>query len=149
MRKFILSFSLFLIVSFVNAQKASDESAVKQAVLDLFEGISNVDMNAIKTNVTNDFIILEQGVVWNMDSVQHIMNQFKGLSYHRINKLDFFKTEVKGSSAWVAYNNAAEITINGRKASIEWLESAFLVKENNKWKVKMLHSTVKERKVSE
>ncbi len=63
------------------------------------------------------------------------------MTFKRTNNLNFIKTEVKGNTAWVYYNNTAEMTINGKQRNANWLESAVLVKKDKDWKVKLLHST--------
>jgi hypothetical protein len=67
----------------------------------------------------------------------------------RINSFEFLKTEIKGEMACVAYKNKADVTFKGKRKVITWLESAVLVKEAKGWKLKMLHSTVLERKTVE
>ncbi len=87
-------------------------------------------------------MLLEDGAVWNTDTLISKVNQLKALDFSRTNRLNFIRTEVKGNTAWIAYHNAADITINGQKMTMQWLESAVLIKEGKEWKIKVLHSTV-------
>lgn len=115
---------------------------VQQTIVDLFEGFSAFDVNHIASLCTEDVKILEDGVVWNIDSLRVKINPEKAKTVKRVNRLDFIQTELQGNMAWTAYHNRAEITMNGKTRTIQWLESAVLVQEGKKWKVKLLHSTV-------
>lgn len=128
----------------LNAQPQNDNerARVNQSVTKLFEGIAALDTKMIKQYSTKDFLLLEDGAVWNMDTLTSKLNQLKGLSFSRINHLDFIQTEVEGNAAWVAYNNAADMIVNGQRMNVQWLESAFLVKQGKDWKIKLLHSTM-------
>ena len=132
----------------VNAQNHhnNEETKLRRSVTRFFDGFSELDPNIIKQYSTADLLLLEDGAVWNMDSIvisiNRLKDQIKGAGFTRINHLDFIQTEVKGHSAWVAYHNTADLTFNnGQKRKLQWLESAFSVKEGNDWKIRLLHST--------
>lgn len=124
----------------------SGHEMVNQVVIDLFQGFSDLNLEKIKSHCTNDFLLFENGAIWNADSLAPGINRRKGSpDFRRINKFDFIKTEITGKTAWTSYYNQAEITSAGKTFRVRWLESAFLVKEKKTWKMKFLHSTVVER----
>jgi ketosteroid isomerase-like protein len=125
----------------VQAQKNEEEGKVNKVITGFFDGISALDVKLMGQYVTNDFLLLEGGDVWNMDTVAVYLNQLKTGSFNRTNRLNFIRTEIKGNTAWVAYHNAADMNINGKKRNVEWLESAVLVKDGTEWKIQLLHST--------
>ena len=43
--------------------------------------------------------------------------------------------------AWVSYWNKAEIRREDQLRTVVWLESAVMVRENDRWKIQLLHST--------
>ena len=43
--------------------------------------------------------------------------------------------------AWVSYWNKEEIRREGQLRTVVWLESAVMVRENDRWKIQLLHST--------
>lgn len=143
-KPFLLLSFLIVTATYLNAQTRnnSEQTKVNQTVIKLFDGIAALDMKMVGRHSTEDFLLLEDGAVWNMDTLASRLNPLKAVSFSRTNRLDFIRTEVEGNSAWVAYNNAADMVVNGQKRTIQWLESAFLVKQGNDWKVRMLHSTV-------
>lgn len=137
----LLFFFTLLMTSMTYSQIKINPSLVNQTVIKLFDGIAALDMGSIRQNTTKDFLLLEDGELWNLDTVTIKLSQFKGVNFSRKNSLHFIKSEIKGNTAWVAYNNTADMTINGQQMTIRWLESAVLIKEGKTWKVKMLHST--------
>lgn len=144
MRKFFFLL-LFFFLAFsslpIQAQKSDEKEKVNQVLTRFFDGISALDIKLMKQYVTNDFLLLEAGDVWNMDTVAVYLNQSKTGSFSRTNHLNFIRTEITGNTAWVAYNNAADMNINGQKRNVQWLESAVLVKDGKEWKIQLLHST--------
>jgi hypothetical protein len=145
-----LSFLLFSGLIFcytVSSQVAnSGNKFVEQTVIDLFQGFSELSLEKIKNHCTSDFLLFENGAVWNADSLAPGINRRKNSpDFRRINKFDFIKTEVRGKTAWTSYYNKADITSSGKTFSVRWLESAILVKEKKNWKIKFLHSTELER----
>jgi len=54
---------------------------------------------------------------------------------------EFIKTESGKTTGWVTYRLHSVITKDGKKTSMEWLETVFLEKQRKQWKVKHLHST--------
>ncbi|WP_020604220.1 DUF4440 domain-containing protein [Spirosoma spitsbergense] len=145
MKKSFLAVVILIMVSTclrAQSQGRSEKTKVNQAVTKLFDGIATVDTELMKQYATDNFLLLENGAVWNMDTLINKLTRPKGRSFSQINHLDFMETEVTGSTAWVAYNNAADITIDGKTTTIKWLESAFLVRQGKDWKIRLLHSTV-------
>jgi hypothetical protein len=146
--KQVLFFFVLVTISFNSyAQNDKSKAEVNQTLIQLFDGIAKLDMNKIQQYSTHDVIILEDGAIWNMDSVRNIVNMMKGTTFSRTNTFDFIQTEVKGNTAWVVYHNTADMTINGQAMNIRWMESAVLVKEGNAWKVRLLHSTTQKPQV--
>lgn len=136
----LLSTFIFLISLYPQATKTEQES-VNQVLIKFFDGISALDLKLMQQCVTNDFLLLEGGDVWNMDTIAVYLKRYETGSFSRINALHFIRTEVNGNIAWVAYNNAAEIINKEEKRSAKWLESAVLIRAGNEWKIQLLHST--------
>lgn len=124
------------------AQPTADELRVNQAVIRLFDGLAALDASLMKQYTTPDFLLLENGAVWTMDTLLAKVAPLKSTNFSRINHLDFIRTEVTGNTAWVAYHNRADMVVNGQPSTRQWLESASLVKQGNDWQISLLHSTV-------
>lgn len=136
----------FLFLSFcafaVNGQeKTTPQKEVEQTVVKFFDALSAFDFGKMKY-YTKDIQFVEYGEIWDLDILIGRVKPMVGTSVKRINTLKFTKTEVKDNTAWVIYNNTAEFDDGGKKDQVNWLESVVLVKDEGRWKMTLLHSTV-------
>jgi ketosteroid isomerase-like protein len=118
---------------------AADHPAF-QPVKELFAAMSKHDGKAMQETSTEDFQLLEHGEDWTMQQLVDAV-QPKGKPYERKNFFSQIRARQKGDTAWVSYWNKAEITRDDGLRTVVWLESAVVVKENDRWKVQLLHST--------
>ena len=136
---------MFLLLTIVSltagAQDSAEKNLIQGSVVRFFDAIAYLDDNAMKTELTSDFTLIEHGLVWNADSLINHLKPMKGKQVTRINKLDFTKTEQHGDVAWIYYFNTAEISISEKKRTVKWLESAVLIRKNKKWLLAQMHST--------
>jgi hypothetical protein len=110
------------------AQTRNDEVAIKQRIIGFFDGVAKLDEGIIRSGLTKDFQLLEQGLVWNADSLIAVLKN--------VNKAAFVR-----DVAWVSYWNYADIRLGDRKFKRKWLESAVLLEESGTWRIAFLHST--------
>ncbi len=149
MKKIIVFvFSLASLFSIAKAQSQLSESqrAVNQVVVDMFDALAKRDTTTLKIYCTEDMILLEDREVWTLDTLTLKVSQNKDTSYNRVNKMDFIETKIEGKTAWTCYYNQANITRKGKQVMVRWLETAILIKDKQKWKMRVLHSTTIERK---
>lgn len=121
----------------------SQKDSVEASVISFFDGLAELDATKLKAWTTADFLLLEDGEVWNMDTLISMIAPMKGRNFKRVNRFSFIATEQKGDIAWVSYHNTAVFTVNERQQTRDWLESAVLVRQEGRWKIKLLHSTRK------
>jgi len=140
-----IKFSCLIIFAFagvcVHAQDKNIK-AVQETINTFFKAFSEGDFKYIKQSSTIDFLLLEQGMIWNLDTLQNKLAKPKPTGYSRKNRFEFFETRITGKRAWVGYHNYADFETAAGKRKIHWLESAVLVKEKNSWKLEMMHSTI-------
>jgi hypothetical protein len=127
----------------VNAQ--SGHQAVESLIQDSFDTLwSAYKTDQILNYHTSGYMLLENGIVWNNDSVAYYLQRAasSGQDYQRINRFEFEKIPVNGKQAWCAYINYATLK-SGEKVlrKISWLESANLVKKPESWRIQFLHAT--------
>ncbi len=141
-----LSFLLFFcfpIAAF--SQTSIDEKAIQDLIQNSFDDLfSDFESDKLLDYYTADFLLLEQGEVWNNELILDYFEQAKNNPnpVNRTNRFDFIETKVNGNTAWIAYHNFATISRNGEVIQeIYWLESATAVKTENGWRLDMLHST--------
>jgi len=132
---------LFILFFNVNSFCQKEKDSIEASISKFFDGLSQIDANKLKAYTTDDFILLENGQLWNIDTLVNKMSDPKNAGIKRVNKFQFIKTEQNGTVAWVSYHNSADFSLNEKKQTVNWLESAVLQKENGRWKIKLLHST--------
>lgn len=138
--KGIFFISLFAMCStHLLAQK--DKRKIEATVVGFFNGLSLVNADTLKYYSTTDFQLLEDGQVWNMDTLINKIMPRKNSKIERINTFEFIRTEQSGNMAWVSYNNSAEFRLGEKQQIMKWLESAVLTKSKGSWKIQLLHST--------
>lgn len=124
-----------------------DLNQVKNLITQSFEDIwSNLDSTKIAEYHTDDFMVLENGIVWNNDSVKSYLNRERKEveihKYKRLNKLDFLKSVHNQTSIWIAYDNYGTwVKGTDTLGTVHWLESVIAVKDQDQWKLQQLHST--------
>ncbi len=123
----------------ITTATAADHPAF-QPVKELFAAMSKQDGKAMQETATADFQLLEHGEDWTMQRLIEAV-QPKGKPYVRKNFFNQIRAREIGNVAWVSYWNKAEIQSEGGTRIIVWLESAVVVKEGDRWKIQLLHST--------
>lgn len=149
MTRIILLILILIVQFFPGASQTrwtKKEQKVQQVVTELFQALADRDFDKLKANCTSDITVLENGITWNLDTLEQKINSTKAIpDFKRVNMIGFLDTRVKGKTAWVSYNNRADLTRNGQKGYVQWLESVVLVKEGKVWKIQLLHSTLIKR----
>jgi hypothetical protein len=119
--------------------EAADHAAF-QPVKELFAAMSKHDGKAMQETSTQDFQLLEHGEDWTMQELVDAV-QPKGGPYERKNFFVQIRARQKGNVAWVSYWNKAEIHSASGLRTVVWLESAVMVREDDRWIIQLLHST--------
>ena len=126
-----------------------EKQQIKHLISASFDEVFS-DLNAKKMDkfYTDDFLLLEDGALWNRDSIANSFDQTINATLkekiipRRINTIDFIDIKISNGMAWVVYQNYAvwkhETTIYGKA---HWLESATAIRTKDGWKLQMLHST--------
>lgn len=120
-----------------------------QIAKDLIQGAfdnlwGGVDSTKILDYHTEDFVILEQGQVWDNDRIKQYMrgqlaNDNRPI---RINKMNYLSIDKYGPSIQIAYYNDADFMEgDSLVGQAQWLESALAVPTPNGWRLKMMHSS--------
>ncbi|WP_396195046.1 DUF4440 domain-containing protein [Flavobacterium sp.] len=135
----------FTAISFGQSALKPEESQLKALIIKSFDEIwSELNSKNINKFYTKDFLLLENGEVWNNDTIAQYLDKaiLKKPMPTRVNTIEIIDVKVSNGTAWIAYKNQAEFTVDNkiiRKAY--WLESATAILTENGWKLDMLHST--------
>lgn len=143
MQKIKILFFILLISVTVHAQKAATEQKiVQQAIENMFTALTNGDTSVLKTLVTSKVHFYEYGQIWNIDTIISITMMGKTIpDFKRTNSFEFISTTVIKKTAWVTYYLQSVIAGDGKQEMVKWLETVVLIKDENKWKIDVLHST--------
>ncbi|RXK46551.1 nuclear transport factor 2 family protein [Aquirufa rosea] len=139
--KYILFSFIFCLLTHFNSLGQSSPESLQKPIIQFFEGFSQLSEKLIRENTTEDFVLLEDGMLWNNDTLATKIKGAKSMNFERKNTFKFIHSEERGDTAWLTYWNQADITVGGKNRVIRWLESAVLVRQADRWKIRMLHST--------
>jgi len=128
---------------YAQGQLTRNQQAVQQAVLKLFNALSNRDSVNLKLFCADDITLYEYGQIWNLDTLINKAIRLNTASdFKRINTIDFINTTISKKAAWTTYHNQADINRDGKQTTVKWIETVVLVKQQKRWKIKVLHSTL-------
>jgi hypothetical protein len=131
----------FLLSTQFSFAQTSEKAEVQQVITRFFDALSVANIPLMKAEVSDDFILLENGEIWTIDTLANKISRPKPEGYLRQNSFDFLSTKTDKNRAYVYYKNKAEISSKTRNATIKWLESAILRKEKGRWRMEFMHST--------
>lgn len=140
----LLLFTLFTAAS-LQAQQllTKEQKAVQETVVNMFDALSNRDSVSLKMYCADDIRLYEYGQAWNLDTlINKAIRLNTAPDFKRINTIDFINTTISNEAAWATYTNRADITLNEKQITRKWLETVVLVKEQESWKIKVLHSSL-------
>jgi hypothetical protein len=142
MRTLVIAFILLISLQ-AKAQNENEPQAVISAV---FQAISDRNEEKLRTLSSNDLLIIEDAKLWSIDTLIKSLRKPVPQDYKRENNFQFISQVVKNDIACVTYENKASITGNNNHYLIVWMETAILVRVEEKWILKILHSTTKEKR---
>lgn len=148
MKKLLMPLLAFLLVEQLHAQSLppKEDQSVQQTIIQLFQALSNRDVEGLKTYSTTDVTFYEYGQVWNLDTlIAKAITRNQSTDFKRANNFEFINTTTDRTIAWATYRLQSVIVRDGKQTTSQWIETVVLVKERKQWKVKHLHSTLIKR----
>ncbi len=120
-------------------QKIANDSA-KKLITDYFEAISSNDFEELKNLSTPDYVLYEDGLIWNNDS---LINAIQAMPEAEIDyELVDFTFEADCNGTLVRYVNHGRLTLNDTaRFNVKWLESAYVKEVAGMPKLAFLHSS--------
>lgn len=131
----------FLLSTQFSFAQTTQKAEVQQVITRFFDALSVANIPLMKAEVSDDFILLENGEIWTIDTLANKISRPKPEGYLRQNSFDFVSTKIDKNRAWVYFKNKAEITSKTRNLTIKWLESVIFRKEKGRWRMEFMHST--------
>ena len=128
-----------------NITTPEDELIIKDLVQGAFDDLwAGFDSTKVLTYHTPDFIILENGEVWDNARIKLWMKNklANPTGTKRVNSMEYIAIDRYGPSIQASYWNYAKmIAADSTISNLRWLESAVAVPTNDGWRLKMMHST--------
>jgi quercetin dioxygenase-like cupin family protein len=122
---------------------SNDEQKVQQTITNVFNALSDRDAASLKNYCTADVRFYEYGQTWTIDTlINRAITKNVAPDFKRTNRFEFVNTTIQGNTAWGTYNLYSEVTSNEKTAALQWLETVVMIREENKWRLKVLHSTL-------
>ncbi len=134
---------LALIFGCQEEKKADDPEVLKQVLLEYFKGIKDINLDEMKAVTTSDYLLFENGQVWNNDSIYEFLKSLPPFVAEY--KLDNFRINIDSETGNIVYYNHADLIMNDTiEIKYDWIESATFKKVDGEWKIDFLHSTVRQ-----
>jgi hypothetical protein len=140
----VLALLLFVDVGSSSGQDralSADQAQVVDAVKGIFAAAAVDDLARFHAEVAPGFYIYDTGVRFDGDAIMALIKaeHAKGRRYEwNVTEPD---VHVMGDSAWIAYVNKGSMTDDSVTKAQSWLESAFLERRGEVWKIVFMHST--------
>ncbi len=108
------------------------------AVVEVFSAFSAADHQRMRESVTDDFVLLEHGEVWDL---AFLLGVLKPNETVRTNFFSIISQSAYRELVTVNYWTKSTFTTNGETTDRYWLESAVIKPVDGRWQVQQLHST--------
>lgn len=134
---------IFLILFSLNgfSQDANDSTKIVQLLKDDYKTMVNSDINKHRGYCTDDYILIENGEIWNMEREAEDYQKKARRVIDRKDYFDFKFVKILGNTAYTVYNLKSDITENGNLTIRRWNESVIFRKLQGEWKIALIHST--------
>lgn len=115
------------------------QEAPMDPVVTFFTALADSNPAQMRSAVTDDVQILEQGEVWDLNKLLSIL---KPKTLVRRNFFSVISEHVRGDTALINYwNKALETLDTGEERTRAWLESVVAIRVDGQWKILQLHSS--------
>ncbi len=141
MKYLFLVLSIFLFKD-IFSQERNDSTAIVELLKADYKTMVNHDINKHRGYCTDDYILIENGEIWNMEQEAA---DYKKKAHRVLDRKDYFDfkfIKILENTAYVVYNLKSDITENNKLTTKRWSESVIFRKTENGWKIALIHSTL-------
>jgi len=130
----------FLLALFFAAGGVDDPAILQQLITAYFDGVAHKDFVKLASMTTEDFVVYEDGQIWNNDSV------FRNIQYHQPFTVKFTLTDFRmfsdTHSGYILYHSHADFVVaDSIKFTLDFIETAAFSKTPAGWKISLIHLT--------
>jgi hypothetical protein len=140
-RKCLLA--LVMLIALIGCQPTKDDPEnLKRVLVAYFDGVASKDLKKLNDVTTSDFVLFEDGRIWNNDSLVTTMNKYYK-NFSAKFSFEYVNVNVDQESGQLTYYNRCNCIINDTSKTFNWLENATFKKVDGKWKMNFLHSSIR------
>ncbi|MCW3786439.1 nuclear transport factor 2 family protein [Plebeiibacterium sediminum] len=142
-KNLLLMVGLGLLFSCQDMKKNDDPKVLEQLIISYFDGVKDKDLDKMNSVTTEDFVLFENGSVWNNDSLYNFLNQLP--PYVATFSFNNIHVNIGSEYGNINYFNHMDMVLNDTiEDNYDWIESASFKKVEGEWKMNFLHSTVRQ-----
>jgi ketosteroid isomerase-like protein len=137
---------LFLTLAFVAGAACadtptSDEDQVVEALRTLYVAATNDDLALFHTVAAPDFYAFDVGKRFEGDALMELIKDLHAAGSVYVWQVTEPEVRVHADTALITYVNRGSVPDASGRKDMAWLESAFLRKDEGRWRIHFLHST--------
>ena len=131
----------FMTLFATGMRAGTEEQQIVDTVSTVFAALSSEDTAKYDSVTSQDFYVFEGGARFNRDAIMGVIKAQHTAGRHFEWNVTDPDIHVDGNSGWITYTNKGSITDSSGTVKQNWLESAFLQRQADHWKVVFMHST--------
>jgi hypothetical protein len=140
MKIFLLTVVLFY-SSDLYSQTNADSIAIVKLLQSDYVALGKADIKTHIQNCTEDYMLIENGEIWDLRKEVEYMKSQIGLKTIRNDQFNIKTLHIENSFAYVVYELKSDISTDGVTKKYQWTESAIFQKISGDWKLNLIHST--------
>jgi len=133
---------LLTLFSDISAQYKNDSAVIVQLLKEDYSTLQNWNVQKHIANCTRDYLLIENGEIWDL---QKEVASYKANAKRILQRTDSFNiltVKVFGNLAYDVHHLRSVIVENNRSITKEWNESVVFRKEEDRWKIALIHSSL-------
>jgi len=123
------------------SQQNKDSTEIMQLLKADYKTMVTNDIKTHRANCTDDYLLIEDGEIWNMEKEAAYYKQNEKRVIEREDHFALHYMKILDNTAYVVYNLRSDITENGKLSQKNWHESVIFRKVDGKWRIALIHST--------
>jgi Domain of unknown function (DUF4440) len=137
----ISGFSVFAAEQAPSPSLGSEEARVIEVMRTFYIAATNDDLEKFHSVVTRDFYSYDGGERFTGDKLMELIKAAHASGKVFVWNVTKPEVRIHGRVAWITYVNEGSVRDASGTKRVTWLESAFLRKENEIWRIEFFHST--------
>jgi hypothetical protein len=123
------------------SQRSSDSTEIVHVLKEDYKTMVTHDINRHKGFCTEDYLLIENGEIWNMEREAIDYKKKEHSVIERNDYFDFKYLRMESNTAYAVYRLKSDIKESGKLTTRHWNESTIFRKVEGVWKIALIHST--------